>query len=104
MANNGRHGDDHHGFLMLVGRLVRASALSQQETRDVRTPLMGAPSHDITFLGNAFMWDLICRVDWVDSIITINCEAASDERSEGLGEGVRILAAIGTVWVSKIGV
>ena len=55
MANNGRHGDDHHGFLMLVGRLVRASALSQQETRDVRTPLMGAPSHDIAFLGDAFM-------------------------------------------------
>jgi hypothetical protein len=44
------------------------------------------------------------REDWVDSIIAIDCEAASNERSEALGEGVRILAAIGTVWVSKVGV
>jgi hypothetical protein len=27
-----------------------------------------------------------------------------DERLEALGEGIRILAAIGTVWVSKVGV
>jgi hypothetical protein len=39
-----------------------------------------------------------------NSIITINCEAAGDDRSEALGEGVRILAAIGTVWESKVGV
>ena len=57
---------------------------------------------DIAFLGNAFMWELSWHGEWVDSMIAINCEAAGDERSEALGEGVRILAAIGTVWEFEV--
>ena len=83
MANN----NGSHGWLAGWRELARCRS---------------AQGHDVAFLGDILF--MMCRIDWVLSIIAINCEAASNERSEALGEGVRISAVIGTVWVSKVGV